>query len=432
MRTAGSRCGASAEAQDQGIRADAGHPANLTRPWKLIRVLATSTHWTERPRGEQVPVEDEAVFGPPGEESVDACPSTASATCFAVTNRFPQLGHRQRDVHRATARGYLRPDLRSWLGARDGAGCDRRALQERGAAPPSRAPTTSGSRSAPVASADRPARDRRGPRRSGLPLVLGHQVVGVVDALGTDVETLELGLRVGVPWLRWTCGTCRFCRSGRENLCPEARFTGFQLPGGFAEGIVVALVPADPRLPGPAGGSVALCRVIGWRCLKLAGQTDWGSTASARPPSRRAGRALAGTRAVRVHAPATSALRRSRASSDAHGRVAPMSTRPRSSMPRSSSRRPVSSCRARCRRRPGGHGGVRRDRHERHPVVPLRAAGERVLRSVANLTYADGSSWSSHRGCRCAPASSFPLARANEALAALRSRSIDGAIVLEI
>jgi alcohol dehydrogenase, propanol-preferring len=59
-----------------------------------------------------------------------------------------------------------------------------------------------------------------------LPLVLGHQVVGRVLALGAQVEHLSLGQRVGVPWLGWTDGTCAYCRSERENLCPSARFTG--------------------------------------------------------------------------------------------------------------------------------------------------------------------------------------------------------------
>src|SRR5437763_17133386 len=59
-----------------------------------------------------------------------------------------------------------------------------------------------------------------------LPLVLGHQIVGIVEALGADVDELRVGDRVGVPWLAWTDGTCRYCRTGRENLCDAARFTG--------------------------------------------------------------------------------------------------------------------------------------------------------------------------------------------------------------
>jgi alcohol dehydrogenase, propanol-preferring len=70
------------------------------------------------------------------------------------------------------------------------------------------------------------------PHRS--PIIPGHQIVGTVEELGTGVEGFAPGDRVGVPWLGWTCGHCRFCTSGRENLCPDARFTGYDLDGGYA------------------------------------------------------------------------------------------------------------------------------------------------------------------------------------------------------
>src|SRR3954452_21361196 len=68
-----------------------------------------------------------------------------------------------------------------------------------------------------------------------LPLVLGHEIVGTVAAMGRNVRRLTIGDRVGVPWLGWTCASCRFCRSGRENLCERARFTGYTLDGGYSE-----------------------------------------------------------------------------------------------------------------------------------------------------------------------------------------------------
>lgn len=68
-----------------------------------------------------------------------------------------------------------------------------------------------------------------------LPVIPGHEIVGRVVAIGQDVTGLQLGQRVGVPWLGWTCGACRFCTSGRENLCDAARFTGYQIHGGYAE-----------------------------------------------------------------------------------------------------------------------------------------------------------------------------------------------------
>src|SRR3954452_10882170 len=104
-------------------------------------------------------------------------------------------------------------------------------------------------------------------RRPKLPLVVGHQVVG---------ET-EDGRRVGVPWLGWTCGECRFCTSGRENLCDRARFTGYDLDGGYAEWIVT-----DERFcfPIPDGfgdleAAPLLCAgLIGYRALGLAGDAE--------------------------------------------------------------------------------------------------------------------------------------------------------------
>jgi alcohol dehydrogenase, propanol-preferring len=110
-----------------------------------------------------------------------------------------------------------------------------------------------------------------------LPLVPGHQVVGRVAALGTGVDGLDTGDEVGVPWLGWADGTCAFCASGRENLCPRARLTGFDHDGGYAERIV-----ADARfcLPLPAGSEPAtsaplLCAgAIGYRALRLAGDAE--------------------------------------------------------------------------------------------------------------------------------------------------------------
>ena len=106
-----------------------------------------------------------------------------------------------------------------------------------------------------------------------LPLVLGHEIVGRVEAMGAEVEGVQLGMRVGVPWLGSTDGTCRYCRSGQENLCDHARFTGYDLDGGYA-GYTVA----DARFAFPlpdaysdAEAAPLLCAgLIGYRALKLA------------------------------------------------------------------------------------------------------------------------------------------------------------------
>lgn len=107
-----------------------------------------------------------------------------------------------------------------------------------------------------------------------LPLIPGHEIVGKVAALGEGVEGFRIGDRVGVPWLGWTCGACEFCRSGRENLCDAARFTGYTLDGGYAEQTV-----ADARFCFPMPGSLddahaapLLCAgLIGYRTLRKAG-----------------------------------------------------------------------------------------------------------------------------------------------------------------
>jgi alcohol dehydrogenase, propanol-preferring len=110
-----------------------------------------------------------------------------------------------------------------------------------------------------------------------LPLVPGHEIAGVVDALGPGATRYRVGERVGVPWLGWTCGECARCRAGRENLCAAARFTGYTLDGGYADHCV-----ADERfcftLPAAFGDVAAaplLCAgLIGYRSLVKAGDAE--------------------------------------------------------------------------------------------------------------------------------------------------------------
>jgi propanol-preferring alcohol dehydrogenase len=111
----------------------------------------------------------------------------------------------------------------------------------------------------------------------GRPVVPGHQVVGVVEALGPGVERLAAGQRVGVPWLGWTCGTCRFCTSGRENLCGEARFTGYQIDGGFAEQAVADArycFPIPEGYPDAQAAPLLCAGLIGYRSLRMAGDAE--------------------------------------------------------------------------------------------------------------------------------------------------------------
>ena len=107
-----------------------------------------------------------------------------------------------------------------------------------------------------------------------LPLIPGHQIVGTVVAMGERVERFTLGERVGVPWLGSTCHQCRYCQSGRENLCDQAQYTGYQLDGGYAE-YTVALAPFCFTIPADYPDLQAaplLCAgLIGYRALKMTG-----------------------------------------------------------------------------------------------------------------------------------------------------------------
>jgi propanol-preferring alcohol dehydrogenase len=106
--------------------------------------------------------------------------------------------------------------------------------------------------------------------RPKLPLILGHEIVGRVDAVGDGVTRFAAGDRVGVPWLGWTCGACERCRAGRENLCAAARFTGYDRDGGYAEQVVV---DARYAFPLPEGiGDVAAAPLL---CAGLIGYRAW-------------------------------------------------------------------------------------------------------------------------------------------------------------
>jgi propanol-preferring alcohol dehydrogenase len=110
-----------------------------------------------------------------------------------------------------------------------------------------------------------------------LPLVPGHEVVGAVAELGSGVDRLRAGERVGVPWLGYTCGECRYCRAGRENLCEAARFTGYDIDGGYGEYLL-----ADQRYVFPLAAGLSdveaaplLCAgLIGYRALRKAGDVE--------------------------------------------------------------------------------------------------------------------------------------------------------------
>jgi propanol-preferring alcohol dehydrogenase len=111
-----------------------------------------------------------------------------------------------------------------------------------------------------------------------VPITPGHQVVGLIEAVGARVEQFQIGDRVGIAWLNRTCGVCEYCRAGRENLCERAMFTGWSVNGGYAE---YAVAPATFTYCLPDGftdiqAAPLLCAgIIGYRCLRLTGIDDW-------------------------------------------------------------------------------------------------------------------------------------------------------------
>jgi propanol-preferring alcohol dehydrogenase len=110
-----------------------------------------------------------------------------------------------------------------------------------------------------------------------LPLVLGHQIVGTVAGAGEGAERFEPGARVGVPWLGWACGECPYCLAGRENLCDRARFTGYDLDGGYAE-LAVAderfCFALGPEFSDTAAAPLLCAGLIGYRALRLLGDAE--------------------------------------------------------------------------------------------------------------------------------------------------------------
>ena len=107
-----------------------------------------------------------------------------------------------------------------------------------------------------------------------IPIVPGHEIVGRVEAVGRDVTTIVPGARIGIPWLGWSCGACDYCRANRENLCPNARYTGYQLNGGYAE-FAVADASFCFTLPAKyddVHAAPLLCAgLIGYRAYRMAG-----------------------------------------------------------------------------------------------------------------------------------------------------------------
>jgi propanol-preferring alcohol dehydrogenase len=260
-----------------------------------------------------------------------------------------------------------------------------------------------------------------------LPLVPGHQIVG---------ETAD-GRRVGVPWVGWTCGECRYCRSGRENLCDRARFTGYDLDGGYAEWVV-----ADERFcfPVPDGygdleAAPLLCAgLIGYRSLRLAGDAErlglYGFGAAAHIIAQ-----VARWEGRRVFAVTREGDERAQAFARTLGAEWAGAGAPPEELDAAIIFAPAGELvPAALRAVAKGGSVVCAGIHMSDiPSFPYEILwGERVLRSVANLTREDGELL-----LELAPrvpirtqVEAFALEQANEALAKLRAGDVEGALVL--
>jgi len=272
-----------------------------------------------------------------------------------------------------------------------------------------------------------------------LPVIPGHEIVGAVGAMGVNVTRFRKGDRVGVPWLGWTCGECQYCRTGRENLCDRAKFTGYHLDGGYAEFAV-----ADARYAFPIPDGVGdlefaplLCAgMIGFRALRLAGDAERVGFY---------GFGAAGHIAVQVARHRHQAVYAFTRPGDTQGQEFARSLG--AVWAGGSDERPPELLDAALIFAPAG------------PLVPAALAatakggtvvcagihmsdipsfpyellwGERVVRSVANLTRKDGEEFlaiAQEAGVRTRT-TEFSLEEADEALAALREGRLEGAAVL--
>jgi alcohol dehydrogenase, propanol-preferring len=272
-----------------------------------------------------------------------------------------------------------------------------------------------------------------------LPLVPGHEIIGTVVEKGESADRFALGDRVGVPWLGWTCGICKYCRNGRENLCDRARFTGYQIDGGYAE-LTVAdqryCFAIDPRYGDVEAAPLMCAGLIGYRTLGMAGDAAligiYGFGAAAHivaQIARHQGRRLFAF--TRPGDTAAQAFARTLGAEWAGGSNRP----PPEPLDAALIFAPVGALvpAALAATKKGGTvvcGGIHMSDI---PSFPYRLLWEeRVLRSVANLTRRDAEEFlalAPKAGIRTETIT-YPLESANDALADLRNGELQGAAVL--
>ena len=278
-------------------------------------------------------------------------------------------------------------------------------------------------------------------REPKLPLVVGHQVVGEVVGAGAGAGRFAVGDRVGIPWLGWADGECRYCRSGRENLCERARFTGYDIDGGYAE-----LAVADERFclplaaePDAVHMAPLLCAgLIGYRALRMCGDAErvglYGFGASAHIVCQVA--AHRGQRVFALTRPGDAegqAFARELGAEWAGDSVAG----PPEPLDAAIVFAPVGELVPAALRAlaPGGVVVCAGIHMSDIPAFPYEILwGERQVRSVANLTRRDGEELMdiAPRVPIRTEVTSYPLEGANEALADIRAGRLRGAAVLSI
>ncbi|HJT23744.1 MAG TPA: zinc-dependent alcohol dehydrogenase family protein [bacterium] len=274
-----------------------------------------------------------------------------------------------------------------------------------------------------------------------LPLVPGHQIVGLVESSGAGVNGFKTGDRVGIPWLGGSCGTCDYCESGRENLCDKAIYTGYQVNGGFAEYAVADarfIFPIPQDFPDLQAAPLLCAGLIGWRAYKMAGAGKrlgfYGFGAAAHlltQVAKRQGREVyaftrAGDEASQAFAKKLGAVWAGSSETvppkplDAAILFAPAGDLVPTAL-RAVAKGGTVVC-----------AGIHMSDIPSFPYEILW--GERTVRSVANLTRKDGEEF-----LKLAPkipihseVTVYPLEKANEALSDLREGKLQGAAVLTI
>jgi propanol-preferring alcohol dehydrogenase len=271
--------------------------------------------------------------------------------------------------------------------------------------------------------------------------VLGHEIVGRVEAVGAGVERFVPGQRVGVPWLGWTCGECGYCATGRENLCDRARFTGYQIDGGYAEFTVADERFCFPIPDGPSDVQAAplLCAgLIGYRSLVAAGDAErlglYGFGAAAHIVSQ-----VARYQGRRVFAFTRDGDTEAQHFARELGAVwaGPSGEPPPEPLDAAILFAPVGALVPAALRTvvKGGTVVCAGIHMSDIPSFPYEIIwGERVVRSVANLTRRDGEEF-----LALAPrvpvkteTEAYPLSAANQALESLRAGTVQGAAVLAV